>query len=123
MLNSKLTSNKKVQSRTLPTGKNLKLIPFLFLLVIFLFCEKQAQSQTIPPPPDWNSMMSKPNANFYTIKTEVENYFNTYPEKKEYEVEEDEDEGGELSYQNYLRWDYYWRYRVDDGTNENHGSF
>lgn len=74
--------------------RNLKLLPQLLTVSILLIFTSQLHSQSIPPPPDWNSMMSQPNANFYTIKDEVDNYFNTYPEKKEYEVEEDEDEGG-----------------------------
>ncbi len=72
--------------------RNLKLLPQLLTVSILLIFTSQLHSQSIPPPPDWNSMMSQPNANFYTIKDEVDNYFNTYPEKKEYEVEEDEDE-------------------------------
>lgn len=103
--------------------RNLKFLTQFLAGLMLLLSNSQLHSQAIPPPPDWNSMMSQPGANFYTIKEVVDEYFNAYPEKKEYEVEEDEEEGEELSYQHYMRWDYYWRYRVDDGSSENHGSF
>jgi hypothetical protein len=94
----------------------------VILLTIILLSASNGFSQTTPNPPDWNIMMFQPNANFYSIKNNVDAYFNTYPERKEFE-ENDENEGTDLSYINYQRWLWFWKTRVDDGTSEHSGSF
>ena len=83
----------------------------LALLLFFNACILTLASGQVP---NWNMMMYQPDTKFQDIVNKVDDYFKTH------NIASDEDnEGDELSPENYSRWKSFWEDRVSDGTSNN----
>jgi Secretion system C-terminal sorting domain len=93
---------------------------YLFSFICFPIIIDAQRENTLSPP-DWNLLMRLPNANYYTIRKQVTDFFAIHPSTQN-EFKE-EDEGDRLSYMNFLRWDNFWSTRVATGDQKTNGTF
>lgn len=91
----------------------LKSILFVVIVSVLFFGRVTAQIGK----PDWNSLMLQPGADYYKIRDSAFKYFDEHPQIP------DSTEGNANTIQNFMRWDYFWRNRVDSAGLEKKGRF
>jgi len=93
--------------------KIFKGIMFVLILTVSFDADIKAQIGK----PDWNSLMLLPGADYYKIRDSAYKYF------EEHAQIPDSTEGNSNTIQNFMRWDYFWRNRVDSAGLEKKGKF
>ncbi len=103
--------------------KQALIFRIFLVMLLFNFHSVISLGQTSPMPPDWNAMMFQPNANFFNITNSVDSFYSVYPLLKAEEEDDDENTNADLNYSNYLRWENFWRNRVQVDSSLHAGTF